>query len=57
MIHLGGDAYKVFYFSRAADSCRYIYQIKDGEFHYYELPEAIESRLDSLQALAREPGL
>jgi len=56
MIHLGGDAYKTFYFSRGADSCRYVYLIQNGEFHYFELDRVIEKKLDSLEKMAKEPA-
>lgn len=49
----GGDAYKVLYFSRSGEKqCRYIYEIKDGVFLYYQIPDEMVAALNKLEKVA-----
>lgn len=51
----GGDAFKVYYFSRLGnDSCRYVYEIKEGLFLYYNIIGDLTLALDRFEKDARE---
>jgi hypothetical protein len=53
VIPKGGDAFKVLYFSRTGENqCRYIYEIKDGQFLYYQITEALEAGLNKFEKIA-----
>lgn len=53
IIPKGGDAYKVLYFSRSGEKqCRYIYEIKDGMFLYYQVPDEMVATLNKLEKVA-----
>jgi hypothetical protein len=57
VIPKGGDAFKVLYFSRTGDKqCRYIYEIKDGQFLYYQITEELEAGLNKFEKIAVKVG-
>jgi hypothetical protein len=50
IIPKGGDAYKTLYFSRSGEKqCRYIYEIKEGLFLYYQIPDDVVAVLNELE--------
>lgn len=55
ILPLGGDAYKMIYFSRKETNCPYIYIIKDGHFLYYSMDAALNKLLNTLESTAVEP--
>ena len=55
VIPIGGDAFKVVYFSRTGGDCSYVYIIKDGEFYYYKMSDLLVNRLDIQEKRAIEP--
>lgn len=53
-IPLGGDAFKVVYFSRVETGCAYLYIIKDGSFLYYGMPADLNQYLVELEKQAKD---
>lgn len=53
-VPLGGDAFKVVYFSRKETGCPYLYVIKDGMFYYFELPAELNRFLIELEEQSKE---
>jgi hypothetical protein len=53
-IPLGGDAFKVVYFSRAETGCNYLYIIQDGAFLYYEMPADVNRYLIELEKQSKD---
>jgi hypothetical protein len=53
-IPLGGDAFKVVYFSRTETGCAYLYIIKDGVFLYYEMPAELNKNLVELEKQSKD---
>lgn len=53
-IPLGGDAFKVVYFSRGETGCPYIYLIQEGMFYYFELPRKLNIHLNELEKQSKE---
>lgn len=49
---LGGDAFKVVYFSRLTTVCPYVYTIENGMFHYYKMSAALSDKLTILEGAA-----
>lgn len=52
-IPLKGDAYQVVYFSRDAKPCNYLYVIRDGQFYYYLLDDALWQKLNEMEKMAK----
>ncbi len=53
-IPLGGDSFKVIYFSRQGTGCPYLYMIFNGSFHYFPMPEDLNRFLIELEKQAKE---
>jgi hypothetical protein len=53
-IPLGGDAFKVVYFSRSKTGCAYLYIIMDGAFFYYEMPAELNNYLVELEKQSKD---
>jgi hypothetical protein len=55
ILPIGGDAFRVVYFSRIDTDCSYLYYIKDGEFYYYEMSSLLKEKLNAFEKVAVEP--
>lgn len=55
-LHKSEVPVKTIYFSSGADSCSYLYFIKNGNFFYFPLPREIKGLLSSDKKNARKPG-
>jgi hypothetical protein len=53
-VSLGGDAFKVVYFSRKETGCSYLYVIRDGMFYYFDMPEHLNRFLIELEKQSKE---
>lgn len=53
-IPLGGDAFKVVYFSRGETGCPYLYLIQEGMFYYFEMPRELDMHLNELEKQSKE---
>jgi hypothetical protein len=54
IVPVGGEVFRVIYFSRTGADCAYLYYIKDGEFYYYEMSPLLNEKLNAFEKVAVE---